>query len=115
MENQLINIEELEIGDEILTLTQQPKYLKLVEVPRKSKKGWTWRPLDERYINVKCKVNVAITQRQGTKWDYTLKQSVPYTYDMKSYKIEAPEQDSPVEKFDLNFKQIWLVKRENNN
>ena len=114
MENQLINIEELEIGDEILTLTQQPKYLKVVEVPRKSKKGWSWRP-EDRYISVKCKVNVGITQRQGTKWDYTLKQSVPYTYDMKSYKIEAPEQDSPVEKFDLNFKQIWLVKRENNN
>jgi hypothetical protein len=115
MENQLINIEELEIGDEILTLTQQPKYLKLVEVPRKSKKGWSWRPLDDRYISVKCKVNVDITQRQGTKYDHVLRQSVPYTYDMKSYKIEAPEHDSPVEKFDLNFKQIWLVKRENNN
>jgi hypothetical protein len=112
MENQLINIEELEIGDEILTLTQQPKYLKLVEVPRKSKKGYTWRPLDERYISVKCKVNVDIKQRQGTKYDHVLRKSVPYTYDVKSYKIEAPEEDSPVEKFDLNFKQIWLVKRE---
>jgi hypothetical protein len=111
MENQLINIEELEIGDEILTLTQQPKYLKLVEVPRKSKKGYTWRPLDERYISVKCRVNVDIKQRQGTKYDHVLRQSVPYTYDVKSYKIEAPEEDSPIEKFDLNFKQIWLVKR----
>ena len=112
MENQLINIEELEIGDEILTLTQQPKYLKLVEVPRKSKVVHKWRPLDKRYISVKCKVNVDIRQRQSTKWDNVLKQNVPYTYDVKSYKIEAPEQDSPVEKFDLNFKQIWLVKRE---
>ena len=112
MENQLINIEELEIGDEIVTLTQQPKYLKLVEVPRKSKKGYTWRPLDERYISVKCRVNVDIKQRQGTKYDHVLRKSVPYTYDVKSYKIEAPEEDSPVEKFDLNFKQIWLVKRE---
>jgi len=112
MENQLINIEELEIGDEILTLTQQPKYLKLVEVPRKSKIVYKWRPLVDRYISVKCRVNVDITQRQGTKWDSVLRKSVPYTYDMKSYKIEAPEQDSPIEKFDLNFKQIWLVKRE---
>jgi hypothetical protein len=112
MENQLIKIEELEIGDEILTLTQQPKYLKLVEVPRKSKVVHKWRPLDERYISVKCRVNVTIRQGQGQKWDSVLRQSVPYTYDIKSYKIEAPEEDSPVEKFDLNFKQIWLVKRE---
>ena len=111
MENRLINIEDLEIGDEILTLTQQPKYLKLVEVPRKSKIPYKYENRD-RYINVKCKVNVDITQRQGTKWDSVLRQSVPYTYDVKSYKIEAPEHDSPVEKFDLNFKQIWLVKRE---
>jgi hypothetical protein len=41
-----------------------------------------------------------------------LQQSVTYTYDVKSYKIEAPKEDSPIEKFDLNFKQIWLVKRE---
>jgi hypothetical protein len=110
MENQLIKIEDLEIGDEILTLTQQPKYLKVMEVPRKSKVAYKWRPGVDRYINVKCKVNVDITQRQGTKWRNG--QTIPYTYKIKSYKIEAPEEDSPVEKFDLNFKQIWLVKRE---
>jgi len=33
--------------------------------------------------------------------------------NIKKYKIEAPEEDSPVEKFDLNFKEIWLVKRNN--
>ena len=112
MENQLIKIEDLEIGDEILTLTQQSKYLKVMELPRKSKTIFKWQPAVDRYINVKCKVNVAITQRQATKYDYILKQSVPYTYDVKKYKIEAPEEDSPVEKFDLNFKEIWLVKRE---
>lgn len=112
MENQSIKIEDLEIGDEILTLTQQPKYLKVMEVPRKSKTIFKWRPLEDRYISVKCKVNVDITQRQATKYDYILKQSVPYSYDVKKYKLEAPEEDSPVEKFDLNFKEIWLVKRE---
>lgn len=111
MENQLINIEDLEIGDEILTLTQQGKYLRVMEVPRKSKTIFKWQPLVDRYINVKCRVNVDITQRQGTRYDYILKQSVPYTYDIKKYKIEAPEKDSPIEKFDLNFKELWLVKR----
>lgn len=112
MENQLIKIEDLEIGDEILTLTQQPKYLKVVEVPRRSKVPYQWKPAVDRYINVKCKVNVDITQKQATRWDSVLRQSVPYSYDIKKYKIEAPEEDSPVEKFDLNFKEIWLVKRE---
>lgn len=112
MENRLISIEELEIGDEILTLTQQGKYLKVMEIPRKSKKGYTWRTGVDRYINVKCKVNVDIKQRQGTRWDSTLAKSVPYTYNLKSYRIEAPKEDSPIEKFDLNFKDIWLIKRE---
>jgi hypothetical protein len=112
MENQLIKIEDLEIGDEILTLTQQPKYLRVMEVPRKSKVAYKWQPLVDRYINVKCQINVDITQRQGQKWDSVLRQSVTYTYDIKKYKIEPPQEDSPVEKFDLNFKEIWLVKRE---
>ena len=111
MENQLINIEDLEIGDEILTLTQQAKYLRVMEVPRRSKTVYKWQPLVDRYIAVKCRVNVDVTQKQSQKYDYVLKQSVPYTYDVKKYKIEAPEEDSPIERFDLNFKEIWLVKR----
>lgn len=112
MENQLINIEDLQIGNEILTLSQQPKYLRVMEIPRKSKVPYTWGPITERYIAVKCKVNVDVTQKQSTKWDYKSKQSVPYTYFDKIYKIEPPKEDSPIEKFDLNFKEIWLVKRE---
>jgi hypothetical protein len=110
MENREITINELEIGDEILTLTQQPKYLRVLEVPRKSKvTGWGGR---DRYIAVKCRVNVDITSKQTTKWCYKTKGSIPHTYFDKDYNIKAPEEDSPVEKFDLNFKKIWLVKRE---
>ena len=112
MENQLIKIEDLEKVDEILTLTQQPKYLKVMELPRRSKTVFKWQPAVDRYINVKCKVNVAITQISSNRYDYVLRQSVPYSYDVKKYKIEPPEEYSPVEKFDLNFKEIWLVKRE---
>ena len=115
MENREITIEELQIGDEILTLTQQPKYLKVLEVPRKSKVGWQWRPEIDRYIAVKCRVNVDITSRQRTKYCYKTKGTVPYTYYNKDYNIKPPTEDNPIEKFDLNFKQIWLVKRENNN
>jgi len=110
MENREITIEELEIGDEILTLTQQGKYLKLLETPRLSKvKGWGGR---DKYIAVKCKVNVISVAKQSTKYDYKTKTSVPYTYFDKDYNIKAPEENSPIEKFDLNWKKIWLVKRE---
>ena len=112
MENREITIEELQPGDEILTLTQQPKYLKVLETPRKSKVGWQWRTGRDRYIAVKCRVNVDITAKQSTKYCYKTKSTIPYTYHDKNYNIKAPEEDSPIEKFDLNFKQIWLVKRE---
>lgn len=112
MENREITIEELEIGDEILTLTQQSKYLKVLELPRKSKVGWSWRPGIDRYIAVRCKVNITSTPRQSTKYDRVSKTYIPYTYENKEYNIKAPEDDSPVEKFDLNWKKIWLIKRE---
>lgn len=112
MENREITIEELQPGDEILTLTQQPKYLKVLETPRKSKVPFKWRQGTDRYIAVKCRVNVDITAKQSTKYCYKTKGVIPYTYHDKNYNIKAPEEDSPIEKFDLNFKQIWLVKRE---
>lgn len=110
MENREITIEELEIGDEILTLTQQGKYLRVLEVPRKSKvTGWGGR---DKYIAVKCKVNLTSVAKQGTRWCNLTRTCVPYTYYDKDYNIKAPEEDSPIEKFDLNWKKIWLVKRE---
>jgi hypothetical protein len=112
MENREITIEELQPGDEILTLTQQPKYLKVVEIPRKSKVGYSWMQSVDRYIAVRCQVNVTLTSRPGTRYDRKTGKYVSYTFDDKDYNIKAPEEDSPVEKFDLNFKKIWLVKRE---
>lgn len=112
MENREITIEELEIGDEIITLTQQPKYLKVLEIPRKSKVGWSWRPGIDRYISVRCKVNLTKTSRQTTKYDRKAHGYFPTIVYDKNYNIKAPEEDSPIEKFDLNWKKIWLVKRE---
>jgi len=115
MENREITINELQPGDEIITLTQQPKYLRVLEVPRKSKVGWSWRPGIDRYISVRCRVNVVKTAKQSSKWCYKTKTSIPYTYYDKDYNIIAPKEDDDVEKFDLNWKKMWLVKRENNN
>lgn len=112
MENIEITIEELQPGDEILTLTQQPKYLKVMEVPRKSKVQYSWLQGIDRYIAVRCKVNVDVSTRQGTKYDYKTRSNIPHTFEIKSYNIKAPEENSRIEKFDLNFKKIWLVKRE---
>ena len=110
MENKEITIDELKIGDEILTLTQQGKYLKLMELPRRSKTPYKYANTD-RYINVKCQVNLDLKPVHTTKYDYVLQKQLPYTYYIKTYNLEAPEEDSPVEKFDLNFKKIWLIKR----
>jgi hypothetical protein len=112
MENREITIEELQPGDEILTLTQQGKYLKVLETPRKSKVPYTWRTGVDRYVSVRCKVNITCTPKQGTKYDRKTGKYIPYTYEVKEYNIMAPEDNSPVEKFDLNFKKLWLVKRE---
>jgi len=112
MENREITIEELQPGDEILTLTQQGKYLKVLETPRRSKVPYTWRPGSDRYISVRCKVNITCIPKQGTRYDRVTKSYVTYTYDDKEYNIKAPEENSPVEKVDLNFKKLWLVKRE---
>jgi hypothetical protein len=112
MENREITIEELQIGDEILTLTQQPKYLKVLELPRKSKKGFSWRTDVDRYVSVRCRVNADITYRQANRYDYKTRSYVNKTIEDKHYNIKAPEENSPIEKFDLNFKKIWLVKRE---
>ena len=83
-----------------------------METPRKSKVGWQWRPAIDRYISVRCKVNVDITPKQSSKYDYKTKSSIPCIYEVKEYNIKAPEDNSPIEKFDLNFKKLWLVKRE---
>jgi hypothetical protein len=115
MENREITIDELQPGDEIITLSQQPKYLRVLEVPRRSKVGYTWRTGTDRYIAVRCRTNVTKTPKQSTKWCYKTKTSIPYTYDEKEYNMAPPKDDDAIEKFDLNFKKIWLVKRENNN
>ena len=112
MENREITIEELQPGDEILTLTQQPKYLKVLEIPRKSKVGYKWHSDIDRYISVRCRVNVDITSRKVNRYSFTTQSYAMTTVYDKDYNIKAPEEDSPIEKFDLNFKKIWLVKRE---
>lgn len=112
MENKLIEIQDLQVGDEIITLSQQSKYLRVMEIPRKSKVGWSWKIGVDRFIAVKCQVNVDVATKQGTKWNYKTKTHEPYTYEVKTYNIKAPEENSPIEKFDLNFKDIWLVKRQ---
>ena len=112
MENREITIEELQPGDEILTLTQQPKYLKVLEVPRKSKLIYKWNQGVKRYISVRCRVNLDIISRQANRYDSKIRGYVMKTIYDKNYNIKAPKEDSPIEKFDLNFKKIWLVKRE---
>jgi hypothetical protein len=112
MESREITIDELQIGDEIITLTQQPKYLRVLEVPRKSKVNWSWISNIDRYIAVRCQTSITKTSRQTTKYNYTIRTHTPIIVIDKTYNIISPEEDDDIEKFDLNCKKMWLVKRE---
>jgi len=114
MENRQITIDELQPGDEILTLSQCPRYLKVLETPRKSKKGWKWRQGVDRYISVRCKTNITKSFIQRTKWNRLTRTHIPHTYTVKQYNLIPPQNEDDVEKFDLNFHKMWLIKREEN-
>ncbi len=106
----LIETEQLKVGDEILILSQQPRYLKIMEPLRESKAA-SWNN-KKRFIAVKCLVNVTATTYNNTRWDFAKQTHVPYTYISRSYILSPPNDNSSIEKFDLNYKQLWLIKRE---
>jgi hypothetical protein len=109
-ENKLINIENLEIGDEVLIgLNSNLKYLKILEKPRLSKKRIHWRTKQLLYINVKCSSNETEIVTNWTDFRGNTR-----TYMTKQHNC-TPENHNRVYKQDLNERLIWLIKRNNNN
>lgn len=105
----LVEIKDLKPGDEIITLAQCPKYLRVVELPRESKKT-TWHG-DQRFIAVRCQSKVGISVVNRYIWDRNLRKSILTPTQIEDHLIESPDEDSPVKRFDLNGKKLWLVKR----
>ncbi len=109
MENQLITIEELEVGDEIVIACQSyMKYLKVLEKPRLSKTRVHWNTTTPMYKNVKCSTRQDVVTNTYT-WN-----GKSYTNSQKTWRV-TPEDHNITISQDLNDRGIWLVKRENNN
>jgi hypothetical protein len=108
MENALIKLEDLRIGDEILISCQSyMKYLRVLDQPRLSptKKHWsTGAPL---YKSVRCSTRQEVTTTQHT-WG-----GKAYTRTHKEWKVTPEDHNIKISQ-DLSGRQIWLVKRENN-
>lgn len=98
----------LQPGDEIVTNAgSELRYYKVEEVPRVSTKK-TWYDGRTRYIAVKCKaVMTQKTTSHVNNWN-----GKTYTNTYKIYKFEVPDEDDATVKVDLNFKQMYIVNRE---
>jgi hypothetical protein len=98
--NRIIKIEELEVGDEILTPSgSRLMYYRILRKPRKN-------PKTNRWVGVKCSMNMneekkllyAGTSHQRTK-NFTV------------YYCTPEEHNCNKSIYGLNYRTMWLVKR----
>jgi len=99
----------LEPGDEIVTNQGSEMRCYIVEeVPRVSKLK-TWSNGKTRYIAVKCRAAITMKTVKGiNQWN-----KQPWTNTYKTYEFRVPNQDDPIVKVDLNFKQIYIINKFN--
>jgi hypothetical protein len=106
MENRLINIEDIEIGDEILISCQSFfKYLIVLALPKLSKTKVHWTTKQPLYGGVRCS-----TRRDVITHTYTSHTGVQTSYDRHKWIVSA-EGHNKIMSQDLTGRQIWLVKR----
>ena len=95
MENREITIEELEIGDEVIIHGSGCiRYVKLLQPFKPVKKINTWN--SEFYSSIKC------SWKETRSWSDRYGKLSGENHDKTGY-------------IDFNYRNIWLVKRENNN
>jgi len=97
----------LKPGDEIITNQgSEMRYYVVEEVPRVSKKK-VWYNGRTRYIAVKCRAAITEKTTSGVnKWT-----NKPWTNTYKTYEFKVPNENDPIVKVDLNFKQIYITNR----
>ncbi len=100
----------LEPGDEIITCQSSEMRCYVVEeIPRVSKLK-TWHNGKTRYIAVKCRAAMKEKTVSGVNsWN-----NKPWTNTYKTYEFRVPNQDDPIVKVDLNWKQIYIINKFNN-
>jgi ribosomal protein L21E len=107
MENKLIEIQDLQVGDEIMISCQSFfKYLKVLTPPTISKTKKHWKTGQPMYTNVRCS-----TRQDVITKTYTGYNGNTYTRTEKTW-VVTPEDHNMRISQDLSGRQIWLVKRE---
>lgn len=98
--SQLIKIDDLEIGDEILVPSGSDfRWFKVLALPKLNKIG-------NRMSSIRCSAKVDMIPT--TKYDYKLRQRMPST--KKRYVCTGEEHNIRVS-VQLNWKSIWLISR----
>ena len=101
---------ELRIGDEIITNAgSELRYYRIMEVPRISKVSpYKWGDKRARYIAVRCQTAVELKSASGIHaWN-----NKPFTRNWKEFTFKVPSKDDKIIKIDLNYKNIVIIKRE---
>ena len=108
MENQLIEIQDLQVGDEIMISCQSHfKYLKVLTPPTLSKIKKHWRSGNPMYSNFKCTTR----QEEVLRYSYTDRNGNIVNRMDKTWIPTSEDHNIRISQ-DLNGRQIWLVKRE---
>jgi hypothetical protein len=107
MENKLIEVQDLQVGDEIMISCQSYfKYLRVLTPPTMSKTKTNWQTKKPSYANFRCTTR----QEEVLKYSYTNAQGQVINRMDKEW-IPTPEDHNLRVSQDLNGRQIWLVKR----
>lgn len=108
MENKLIELEDLQVGDEIMISCQSYfKYLRVLTPPTLSKTKTHWNSKKPMHSNFRC------TTRQDEVITYSYTDSSGNVHNRIEKKWIPTAEDHNVRvSQDLNGRQIWLVKRE---
>jgi len=105
MENRLIEIQDLEVGDEILISCQSNfKYLRVLTPPTLSKTKKHWKTNQPMYKSFKCSTNQEVETTTHV-WN-----GKSYTRTHKEWGV-TPEDHNTTLHVDLYGRQIWLVRR----
>jgi hypothetical protein len=108
MENKLIELEDLQVGDEIMISCQSYfKYLKVLTKPKLSKTKVHWHTAQPLYGNVRCSTR----QEELITYSYTDSSGNVHHRIEKKW-IITPEDHNLTISQDLSGRQMWLVKRE---
>ena len=95
----------LEPGDEIITNQGSQMRCYVVEETPRVSKFKTWHNGKTRYIAVKCRVAMVEKTVSGVnRWN-----NKSWTY--KTYEFRVPNENDPITKVDLNFKEIYIINK----